>query len=113
MRKQLLGMFIVLLFSLVALGCATGGQVSGDGSATGGTNNTVISNFPCVRLGNLTIGCDNQTGSQQNSKSPDQGATSTASSQPQPQSGTACGPAAMNMSCPSIAIPGTNCRRCQ
>ena len=28
-------------------------------------------------------------------------------------SGTVCGPAAMQMSCPSIAIPGTDCRRCQ
>lgn len=31
---------------------------------------------------------------------------------PIPQ-GAVCGPAAMHMSCPSISIPGTNCRRCQ
>lgn len=109
MRKQLSGMSIVLLFSLVALGCATGGQVSGDGSATGGTNNTTITNFPCMRVGGLIVGCDSPAVRQQDQKSPDQRATSSSQS----QSGTACGAAAMNMTCPSIAIPGTDCRRCQ
>ena len=33
--------------------------------------------------------------------------------QPQPQQQMVCGPAAMQMSCPSIAVSGTSCRRCQ
>ena len=50
-----------------------------------------------------------RSGSQQGNSTGSDGSSSTTST----PSGMVCGSAAMSMSCPSIAVPGTNCRRCQ
>jgi|GEM_PF-3584652 len=106
MCKKIAVMLVSLLISLVMFGCATGGQNTGNNSVANGGEVKSNFNFGCVKIGNVSLGCEGQASQQQSQNSTNQGTA-------QMQSGTVCGEAAMRMTCPSIAIPGTNCRRCQ
>lgn len=91
-----------------------------DGDASAKTTN--IFNINCLRIGKVSIGCD--------ASAVDSGQNGTDGGDTQQQSyggGTAgqpastgmsykayaCGEEAYRMACPSIAVSGTNCRRCQ
>jgi len=106
---------IVWLILMQITGCATGGNVGGDGNASA-TNNF---NVGCVRLGKVSLGCEGQSEGQHSGQGAQQGTTNTSygSSNGSSSSGLfygnyACGADAYRMACPSQAVPGTNCRRC-